>query len=58
MKKQITVKEYKGKFLLIGADGYSTTARKWNTRGKAEKAAAREQKLAAAGQPSYMRWEY
>jgi hypothetical protein len=58
MKKQITVKEYKGKFLLINRDGYSTTARKWNTREEAEKAQAREQKLEAAGKPSNMKWEY
>ena len=58
MKQQITVKEHEGKFLLVGRDGYSTTAKKWNTRAEADKAQAREQKLSAAGKPSNMKWEY
>lgn len=58
MKKQITVKEYGGKFFLAGPDGYSTTERKWKKKEKAEKAREREQKLEDAGKPSRMKWEY
>lgn len=58
MKKQTTVGEYEGKFFLIGADGYSTTNRKWKTREEAEKALQRELKREAAGKPSLLSWVY